>query len=76
MEKKDQATYEDKVVDILNRYFDAILVHADPNLVKLDETFTRIEDITIPIVYTGYVTPTTSQDAGDRLRQQFYPVVH
>jgi predicted glycosyltransferase len=70
VEKKHQATYEDKVVDVLNRYFDALLVHADPNLVTLDETFSRIEDITIPIVYTGYVTPRTSQDAGIRLRQQ------
>jgi predicted glycosyltransferase len=70
VEKKDQATYEDKVVEILNRYFDALLVHADPNLVKLDETFSRIEDITIPVVYTGYVTPGTSQDDGDRLRHQ------
>ena len=70
VEKKDQVTYEKKVVDLLNRYFDALLVHADPNLVKLDETFSRIEDITIPVVYTGYVTPTTSQDAGHRLRQR------
>jgi predicted glycosyltransferase len=70
VEKKDQATYENKVLDILNRYFDALLVHADPNLVKLDETFSRIDEITIPIVYTGYVTPRASPEAGTRLRQQ------
>jgi predicted glycosyltransferase len=70
VEKKDQVTYEDKVVDILNRFFNVLLVHADPNLVKLDETFSCIDDITIPIVYTGYVTPKTSPQAGSRLRQQ------
>lgn len=70
VEKKDRVTYEDRVVDILNRYFYALLVHADPNLVKLDETFSRIDDVTIPIVYTGYVTPKTSPDDGFRLRQQ------
>ena len=70
VEKKDPASYEKKVVDILNRYFDALLVHADPNLVKLNETFSRIDDVTIPIVYTGYITPKTPPDDGLRIRQQ------
>lgn len=70
VEKRDPAAYEDRVVDILNRYFDALMVHADPNYIKIDETFSRIKDINIPIVYTGFVTPSPAPGADNRLRHQ------
>jgi predicted glycosyltransferase len=56
VEKKEQEFYERKVLEILNKYFGALLVHADATLVSLDETFARTADIKIPVVYTGYVT--------------------
>jgi len=70
VEKKDPAIYEARVVDLLNRYFDALLIHADPRVLKLDETFSRLKDITVPIVYTGFVTPKPAPDAGAKLRQE------
>ncbi|MGD2271391.1 MAG: glycosyltransferase [Desulfobacterales bacterium] len=70
VEKKDPAAYESRVVDILNRYFDALMVHADPNYVKIDETFSRITDINIKIFYTGFVTPGPAPGAGKRLRRR------
>jgi predicted glycosyltransferase len=70
VEKKDPVSYEKRVVDTLNRYFDALLIHADPNLVKLDETFSHIADIAIPIAYTGFITPKPAPDARHQLRQQ------
>jgi len=57
VEKKDPAAYEKRVVGILNRWFDKLLVHADPKLVGLDATFSRLGDIAIPVVYTGFITP-------------------
>lgn len=57
VEKADQDKYERRVLDTLNPLFDALLVHADPSLVRLSETFSHIEDISIPLHYTGYVTP-------------------
>ena len=57
VEKKDPAAYERRVVGILNRWFDVLLVHADPKLVRLDCTFSRLADIAIPVVYTGFITP-------------------
>ncbi len=56
VEKEDQQKYENRVINILNNFFDLLLVHSDPNVIKLDETFTSIEKIKIPIEYTGYVT--------------------
>ena len=57
VEKPDVQAYEERVVTLLNRWFDALLVHSDPGLVRLDETFSRLADIRIPVVYTGFVTP-------------------
>jgi len=68
--RKYQAFYESKVVDVLNRYFDALLIHSDPFSLKIDETFSRIRDITIPVVYTGFVTPKPEPKAREKLRSQ------
>lgn len=57
VEKKDQAAYEARVIDRLTRFFDGVLVHADPALFPLAETFDRLADIPVPLRYTGYVAP-------------------
>lgn len=64
VEKPDQTRYEQRVVQILNRYFDLLLIHADPQLVALDETFARVGEIRIPVHYTGFVTPAAPPAAG------------
>jgi predicted glycosyltransferase len=38
-----------------NRYFDAILVHADPRFARLEESFHPGAALRIPIHYTGFV---------------------
>ncbi len=53
--KRDPAAYEARVARKLNRWFDALLVHADPSVVRLDATFDSMAAIQIPVVYTGYV---------------------
>lgn len=70
VEKKDTVSYENRVVNILNTCFDAVLVHADPSLIKLDETFSRTDEIVIPMVYTGFVTPKPPPDARAKIRQR------
>ncbi len=57
VEKKDTLTYESRVIVALNQWFDALLIHSDAAIVQLDETFSRMTDIRIPVVYTGFVTP-------------------
>lgn len=69
VEKADPAAYEKRVVSTLNRYFDAVLIHADPELVRLEETFSRRADIAVPMVYTGFVTPRPPAGARERLRK-------
>jgi len=70
VEKKNRQKYESRVVETLNRYFDLLLVHADPGFVRLDETFSRMDDIRIPVAYTGYVAPAPGKGAGRAIRQR------
>jgi len=64
VEKNDTHAYESRVIAALNQWFDALLIHSDAAIVKLDETFSRMADIRIPVVYTGFVTPRPNK--GDR----------
>lgn len=48
--------YYNEVCPTLNTHFDALLVHGDPKVTRLEEHFPWVEDIDIPIEYTGYVS--------------------
>ena len=69
VEKKNPLVYEERVLNLLNTYFDLLLIHADDQLLALDETFSRMDDIRIPAVYTGFVAPKASVNAGRQLRR-------
>lgn len=69
VEKKDTAKYERRVIETLNKYFDAVLVHSDPKLIRLDSTFSKLEKINIPVVYTGFVTPVPDSKKVEAFRQ-------
>ena len=70
VEKKDPTYHEKRVLKKLNRYFDALLVHSDAGLQRLDETFSRAADINIPLVHTGFITQRADPAAGPRLRKE------
>ncbi len=53
--RKDQPEYEERVCKTVNRFYDLILVHGDPKLQQLGETFRRSSDLLCPVRYTGYV---------------------
>lgn len=56
-----------RILDWLGRHFDGLLVHADPDLIRLEESFPAVQEITLPIFYTGIVsekpTPCTAATA-------------
>ena len=70
VEKRKAESYQTRVIKILNRFFNAVLVHSDPQFLKLDTTFSRLADILCPIVYTGFVTPRPVPGSGKKLRKQ------
>ncbi len=61
--KQDQAKHEAKICRLMNQYFDQLLIHGDPTLHPLEESFSRLEDLTCEVHYTGYVAqrPETQQ---------------
>ncbi len=52
---KTKRTRLDAIVDVVETYFDTILVHGDPAFVRLDETFAPAPRIAGKLRYTGYV---------------------
>ena len=53
--KQNQQRHEEKVCRLINKYFDMLLIHGDPNFVKLNLSFSRVDDLNCPVHYTGYV---------------------
>ncbi|HAX86222.1 MAG TPA: glycosyl transferase [Cyanobacteria bacterium UBA11370] len=53
--KQNQARHEEKICRLMNQYFDLLLIHGDPVFVKLEESFSRLDDLSCDVHYTGYV---------------------
>ena len=64
--RRDQAAFEQKVVKLMNRYFDLLLVHSDPGFQSLHDSFATLGDIQAGLVYTGYVVPPVKKEEGER----------
>jgi len=69
VEKSDPEKYENRVITALNQWFDAVFVHSDTNLIRLDTTFSRLAAINVPLIYTGFVTPLPDPDRAEQLRK-------
>ncbi len=65
--RADQARFDQRAVGVLNREFDALLVHADPAFVDLEASLSTYRDIRIPIHYTGYITARNSASNSPRI---------
>ncbi len=70
VERKNRKKFEQRVLDRLDRWFDLLLVHSDPDLVPLDLTFGRMDAIQIPVRYTGFICRRPSPGARRRIRRQ------
>jgi predicted glycosyltransferase len=65
--QENAKAYKDReTVDLLKAHFDHVLVHADPNLVRLERTFPLAGEISDLLLYTGIVAPEPSPAAARR----------
>ena len=55
--RPDQQRHDDRARGLTDRYFDAVLVHADPALARLEDSFKPRRPMHTPVHYTGYVVP-------------------
>jgi predicted glycosyltransferase len=70
VEKKHAQAYEERVLNYLKNYFDLLLIHSDDTLLPLDETFSRVDEIPVPIYYTGFITQQGNPLNAEKLRQE------
>ncbi|MEO0809218.1 MAG: glycosyltransferase [Pseudomonadota bacterium] len=57
LQKKDKPERDDTALERLQTYFDRVLVHGDPRLATLAETFRHADKIADMVHYTGIVAP-------------------
>ncbi len=55
--RPDQQHHDDRARWLADRYFDAVLVHADPSFARLEDSFHPRHPMRVPVHYTGYVVP-------------------
>ena len=54
-----------EMLDLIERYYDLVLVHGDPTLIPFDETFAPAHRISDKLRYTGYVVDEQAGRRGD-----------
>jgi predicted glycosyltransferase len=59
-----QSEHDERARVIVDRYFDAVLVHADPAFARLDESFRPIQPMRTPVHYTGFIAGGTTRRVG------------
>lgn len=64
-----------ETVETLERYFDHVLVHGDPHLVRFGETFPHFDRIGDKVLYTGIVAPEPDEVQAAAEGQRFDVVV-
>jgi predicted glycosyltransferase len=52
----EQEKFDRRVVQAVNRLMDGVLVHSDPQLIQLQETFALASQLQKPVLHTGFVT--------------------
>lgn len=60
-QRHDQQKHDERASLLANRYFDAILLHADPQFAQLEDSFHPVTPLRIPVHYTGFVLPERQQ---------------
>jgi predicted glycosyltransferase len=61
-----QAAHDERAARVVNRLFDAVLVHSDPRFARLDESFRPDTRLRVPVHHTGFVLPPAPHSGGAR----------
>lgn len=69
VEKPDGRAREEKMVRLVLDHYDRVLVHSDPSVLHLDDTFNAVDPIRDRLVYTGFVAEPRGPDAAAESRE-------
>jgi predicted glycosyltransferase len=53
--REAQREHDERAAALLERYFDAVLVHSDPAFARLEESLSAGVPLPVPLYYTGFV---------------------
>jgi predicted glycosyltransferase len=53
--RETQREHDERAAALLERYFDAVLVHSDPAFARLEESLSAGVSLPVPLYYTGFV---------------------
>ncbi|WP_419779936.1 glycosyltransferase family protein [Maridesulfovibrio sp.] len=70
VERDDGGKHEARCVKYLNKYFDLLLIHSDPRIAALDETFKAFDQIEITCEYTGFAARKPALNVRGRIRDE------
>jgi predicted glycosyltransferase len=67
--KESEPEAEETICNLMNRYFDLLLFHADARFQTFSDSFARARDIKAEVIHTGFVTQQYqfSYESSDRL---------
>ena len=68
--RRDQQHHDNRAAALVNRYFDGVLVHADPTFARMEESFHVDEPLQVPVHYTGFVAPSRAAVTETRREQR------
>ena len=72
--RRDQDHHDERASQLVNRYFDGVLVHADPRFARLDESFHPLTPLAVPVRYTGFVFAERTGEKA-RVQQKIAPIL-
>ena len=68
--RRDQQRHDDRASELVNRYFDAVLVHSDAAFSCIEESFHPNQPLAVPVCYTGFIsTASKAHKAVERERR-------
>ncbi|MGE3758725.1 MAG: glycosyltransferase family protein [Pseudobdellovibrionaceae bacterium] len=66
VKKKDRHERDQKIVHLLNQFFDLVFVHSDQRIIRFEESFTAYGKISSKVHYTGFIGPKIFKTAVQR----------
>jgi len=66
LQENRKAGRDAETVKLVQEHFDAVLVHGDPDFVRLEDTFPLTPEIAGKVRYTGMVAPPPAADPAER----------
>lgn len=54
---------QEKVCQLIGRFYDLVLFHGDANLLRLEDSFPEVDKLNCDLFYTGYIAPAIKENS-------------